>query len=792
MRAGPRRPSADWISLGLLILLFMVSGMGLVTADWTDHLSLVPAVGVLAVIAGAALAASRFPAGWGAIFSTVYGLFTVGWQVGRVLDPGLTWRERVLSLLGRVGVFVSTLVRGGSNIDLLMFVVLMGLVFWGLGSVAGWVVFRRQGLWGAVLPAGLALLINVFYYIGRAALNWYLALYVLLTLLLALRLYLVRRRAHWRSMWAQVPPNVLGAIAPVGMAVALMLVILAWGGPAFAQSDAASLLWTQVSRPWSELRDRMGDAFGELRSPLVQVSDFYGSSLSLEAGVEPANTLVMDVIPEQTAETEGPYYWRSRTYNRYESGQWSSTLTERVPFDPEDGDLRAPTYAARREVEFTFLPRVPALSALYLPGQPTWVNRMAVATVQFDVAGQLDVSSFNAVSVVVEGETYRARGSVALPTADELRLAGTGYPAWVTDLYRELPDTLPERVRALAQQIAAGYETPYDQASAITRWLRMNITYRRVTDPPPQDTDPIDWFLFDYRIGFCNYYASAEVVLLRSLGIPARMAVGYASGMYQASEGLYEVRGGDAHAWPEVFFPGYGWVEFEPTSSLAAIIRPEAAASGEIGPGTEQGIEEDFAGDFPGNRFDEEFFTGQEAQGTTDLSGAFAYRLPEYVTWVALGLAFVLLAGTGIRMWLDPFWQAVVLGSMAQRLRKLGVQPPRTWDRPRPRPISPTDQTYLRFCLWLGRLAIPLASAQTPFERAEALAGKMPAGRDAAWTIVQQYAGERFGGVPADEAAVRGAWASLRVQIWIAWLKRALEPLQEITRRPLPWAPQGT
>jgi hypothetical protein len=89
-------------------------------------------------------------------------------------------------------------------------------------------------------------------------------------------------------------------------------------------------------------------------------------------------------------------------------------------------------------------------------------------------------------------------------------------------------------------------------------------------------------------------------------------------------------------------------------------------------------------------------------------------------------------------------------------------------------------------------LAIPLASAQTPFERAEALAGKMPAARDAAWTIVQQYAGERFGGLPADEAAVRGAWASLRVQIWIAWLKRALEPLQEITRRPLPWAPQGT
>ncbi len=89
-------------------------------------------------------------------------------------------------------------------------------------------------------------------------------------------------------------------------------------------------------------------------------------------------------------------------------------------------------------------------------------------------------------------------------------------------------------------------------------------------------------------------------------------------------------------------------------------------------------------------------------------------------------------------------------------------------------------------CLWLARLAIPLATAQTPFERAEALAGRMPAAREAAWTIVHEYAGERFGGLVADEAAVRGAWASLRMQIWIAWLKRALEPFQEMTRRPAP------
>ena len=106
--------------------------------------------------------------------------------------------------------------------------------------------------------------------------------------------------------------------------------------------------------------------------------------------------------------------------------------------------------------------------------------------------------------------------------------------------------------------------------------LRHEIEYTNpIPESPPQDVDPLEWILFDLKKGFCNYYASAEVVMLRSVGIPARMAVGFAEGVYDSESRTYSIRSLDTHAWPEVYFPGIGWVEFEPTGNQDPLIRPD-------------------------------------------------------------------------------------------------------------------------------------------------------------------------------------------------------------------------
>ena len=133
--------------------------------------------------------------------------------------------------------------------------------------------------------------------------------------------------------------------------------------------------------------------------------------------------------------------------------------------------------------------------------------------------------------------------------------------------YLQLPDSFSARIRELAQQITAEEQTPFDKALAITRYLRENIVYETNISALPEGKDPLEWFLFDSQKGFCNYYASAEVLMLRSIGVPARLSVGFAEGEAIEGSDRFQVKYGDSHAWPEIYFPGYGWVEFEPTAS---------------------------------------------------------------------------------------------------------------------------------------------------------------------------------------------------------------------------------
>jgi len=774
----PRQRNRDGLSLVLVLALVMLAGVSFATADWVDYLILVPAVGVLGVLAGSGLAWSRFGPRLSILLAAAYGAFVVTWQLGQSLDPALSWRQRLADLGGRLTAFVQVLLHGDPNPDPLMFVVLMAVLFWILGAQAGWAIFRRQALWRAVLPPGLALLINAFFYVGSAALEWYVASFVLLTLLLALRLNLVQQRDGWSDKWAQVPPGADQAISRAGLLLAVALVVLAWGGPAFAQSQTATDLWIKVSSPLRSLRDRIGEVFGELRSPLVTVSDAYSARLALGAGVEPGDALIMEVTPRGRPGPGARFYWRSRVYDHYEAGAWSMTVGEPSPFDPGHGSIAVPPYAARDVLAFEFVPRVPALQALYVPSAPVWVSRTAVVTQELLPEGGADVLVLSSAAVVVEGETYEARGAVASPTAEQLRRAGSQYPQWAVDTYLQSPESISPRVVQLAEAIAAGWDTPYDKAAAVTAWLRDNLAYSRITDPPPADQEPVEWLLFEYKIGFCNYFATAEVVLLRSLGIPARMVAGYASGRLDEDSGVYEVRAGDAHAWVEVFFPGYGWIEFEPTPEQPALVRPETAPEEGVTPGGVS-LGEVGPGALPEERFNQEFSPGLEPEdsaGTAD--GLPSPARGRATTWIAAGL-IGLLGIVGLWALLDPYFQAILTSFVATRLRRNGSAPPRLRLAVRLASATPAAQAYVRWNLWLARLRFRLAPAMTPFERAEAFGQTMPEGREAAWTIVEAYSAERFGGRLVDPAAVRAAWRGLYPRFWLAWAGRWLVRLRD-------------
>ncbi|HEV2661135.1 MAG TPA: transglutaminase domain-containing protein, partial [Ktedonobacteraceae bacterium] len=147
------------------------------------------------------------------------------------------------------------------------------------------------------------------------------------------------------------------------------------------------------------------------------------------------------------------------------------------------------------------------------------------------------------------------------------------YPA-VVDTYTQLPK-LDSRIAALAKSLTRGKTTMYDKVMALESYLRSNYSYS-VNIHRPSDEEGVAWFLFDNpnRDGFCNYFSSAMTVMARSLGIPARVAVGYTHGTYDAKHKENIIRGTDAHSWTQVYFAGYGWVNFEPSASFAQFTRP--------------------------------------------------------------------------------------------------------------------------------------------------------------------------------------------------------------------------
>ena len=170
--------------------------------------------------------------------------------------------------------------------------------------------------------------------------------------------------------------------------------------------------------------------------------------------------------------------------------------------------------------------------------------------------------------------------------ATDLRTAGTDYASWLSP-YMSLPaegyrpPDVMNRVHNLALQLTAGMTNPYDMATAIQDYLRSGV-FRYTLKPQvaPAGVDSLDFFLFTSHEGYCQYFATAMGDMLRSLGIPTRLVNGYGAGNFDTTKNRWEVRDEDAHTWVESYFPGYGWIPFEPTNDGTYFAIPRGTVTG--------------------------------------------------------------------------------------------------------------------------------------------------------------------------------------------------------------------
>ena len=188
-------------------------------------------------------------------------------------------------------------------------------------------------------------------------------------------------------------------------------------------------------------------------------------------------------------------------------------------------------------------------------------------------------------------QPYTLYSFVSQATNDQLQVAGDEYSTFITDHYLQLPSTLPDRVRDLAERITQDAETPLDKVLAIENYLRNEggFEYSQDIESPPTYADGVDWFLFETKTGYSDYFGSSMTVMLRSVGVPARMAAGYAPGEVDIP-GRWAIRDRDSHGWTQAYFPGHGWIDFEPTTAWASLDRGELTV--DVGASEDEAAEE--------------------------------------------------------------------------------------------------------------------------------------------------------------------------------------------------------
>lgn len=717
----------------------------------------------LAAVCAAALA--RRPFGWrlGSFLLLVWGVEVAFALAGKVLPPldivlqalaevpswlwGLLFFKlgpcplvpiahyvamRSLLFLSHLQIWAQGVVTGGALQDDAVFLLFVLFLAWAMGAWAGWVLARQYDAWGALAPAGALLALEVFF--ADVGVFW-LALFTAFLLLSAVALGQAGRERLWQRAEIDFSEEIRLDLAMTGAILSVGVVVVALVLPGIRYRTAVDLFWKVFADPWREVERASQRLFPELgrpaRSPLASGLLFAGgSSLPrahlLGAPPELSKRRVLRVrLREAPEDLRGVWglYWRGLTYARYNGRGWEN--------EPLRGDLLAPgepwalTRSPGRRELWQTVETVGVGSALFAAPEPLAADVPVRALRQ----GPDDLV---ALELGRRTSRYTVVSLVPAVQEDALRLAGEEYPTAVKERYLQLPP-VPERVVQLAREVTARAATPYDRARALESHLRA-YPYTLNVSLPPAEQDVADWFLFDLRRGYCDYYATAFVVMARAVGLPARLAVGYSAGSYDAGMNLYTVVEADAHSWPEVYFPGYGWLPFEPTGGRAPLARAVQQP--------------------PDVPIQQEMPLGETMPELSELASLGAARSARELARRAWGIGLACAL--------------VVLGVIAFWLRR------RRFRSPPEEAVEAIWEKVTRWGSWLGR---PPRASETPKEYARALSAYWPGqGQETPEVsrLAEAYTALRYGRVAPPEPERHEAkviWRRLRRR-WLWALAR--------------------
>lgn len=575
-----RAPAEGWVSLFLVATMTVAVAWSLDDAalvlgqrDWTDFLPWVSLGGVAVGFLGAWIGWSRPVAH---LIGAVFAALIVPWVVGGILAPGGSGAVRFdATATASVNAVLDLAVRG-----LLVtretghYLLVLGLVCWANGQFAAAAVFRHGRPIGPIIVLGAILVANMSATTHDQL--WFLVLFTMASLFLLTRLHALDEQATWLRRRIGDPATVGSLYIRGGTVFVLIAILGALTLTANAKSAPLAGMWDDakpVLVDISQWLQRIIPAAPDSKSLGVPT---FGAQVTI-GGIWSTSTDPALSIHRPPGDDQ-PYYWRATAYDTFSppSG-WTSTTISRGPRDAGTDLLagtldRIPEGAARTDVTFQIKPASRLFKVAFSPADPRTIDR----PVTVNLAG---IDGYFQSIEIGEPDPYTVVAAVPtladIPgglTNNRLRAAGTAYPPGVTARYLDVPDgamgpaatKLLEDIKAKVK--AAGHNNPFDLAEAmVAEFHSSRYSYRTNVLGICDDSSSVVECFAVHRMGYCEHYATTMAILLRKAGVPTRLVEGFLPGNVDTRTGNEEIFTSAAHAWVEVYFPGYGWHLFDPT-----------------------------------------------------------------------------------------------------------------------------------------------------------------------------------------------------------------------------------
>src|SRR5881397_652385 len=551
-----------WFALPIYLVVISMYPLSLQHADWVDISEHFWWLALGGVLFGTLIGNGRLRFRRSMLAGATIGTFAVTLSTTFAAPGTGAFRDKLGHLAVLVNNWTTQVLAGEAASDPTVFVIFLATSVWCATFVGSFALARSGRVWDAVIFNGGCLVINV----SVALTNLYpdLIVFTLGVLVLLVRIHIVNLQERWARHNIIPSGEMDWRLLRGGLTWTTVLVMMALLTPRVGAAEVLNTAWSTFEAPYHSVEAEWQRFFAGVSGPSRLRGVSFSDSIRLGQAPNLGDRVIM------TVQAGAGHFWRAVTYDFYTGAGWRTTETDKA-----DKVALATTDRERFDARFDIV--VPHSNILFAANEP----QKADVPHQFYTGQDRSYStSLHALNRSQAAGLYTVMSLVSVADKQTLRRAPVTYPDYIKQRYLQLPSTLPQRVKNLAHQLLDNIPNAYDRAEALESFLRSPpYSYSPQVRATPPGKDPVDYFLFDLKQDFCEYFASAMVVMLREVGVPARLVEGFTTGTFDAATVQYVVREQDAHAWVEVYFPQYGWIEFEPTPSQPPFVRPDASVS---------------------------------------------------------------------------------------------------------------------------------------------------------------------------------------------------------------------